>query len=59
MQVWEVNAGSNFLGQDEMTAHFGLDSGAGTIDSVVVTMLSGAVFQFPNVVRNSTLAVTD
>ena len=58
-QTWEVNAGSNFLGQDETTAHFGLGRHRGAVSSVTVTLPSGVVKVYTKVPRNSVLTVKD
>ncbi len=36
-QLWEVNAGSNFLGQDDTLAHFGLGDIGGLIDEIRIS----------------------
>ena len=41
--VREINAGSNFLSQNELTAHFGLGPDSGNIDLITVAWPSGAV----------------
>jgi hypothetical protein len=68
--VREIDAGSNFLGQNELTAHFGLgppsvlatDDGQEVdrfVDSVTIRWPSGHFQQFTNVPRNSTLIATE
>ncbi len=58
-QTHEVNTGSNFLGQDELAAHFGVGSGTAPIHSVLVSFPSGETREFADVPRNSVLQVTD
>ena len=58
-QYREVNNNSNFLGQDEVIAHFGLGAGTSSVDSVTIRMPSGTVKSFVDVPRNSVLVVTD
>ncbi|MCA9186340.1 MAG: CRTAC1 family protein [Pirellulaceae bacterium] len=41
--VWEVNAGSNFLGQNEATAHFGLGNRTDDVDLVQIRWPNGNV----------------
>ena len=57
--VREINAGSNFLSQNELTAHFGLGPDAGTIDSITVAWPSGAVQELSNVSVNQVLSVVE
>ncbi len=60
IQVREVNNNSNFLAQDEVTAHFGLGQGTQPVYKVLIRMpTTGEIRQFDNVPRNSTLTVTD
>jgi Ca2+-binding RTX toxin-like protein len=40
-QVREINAGSNFLGQDEPTVHFGLGNGVTSIHSIEIVWPNG------------------
>jgi len=54
-----VSANSNFLAQDEVTAHFGLGQGASPVATVKIRMLSGTLKVFNDVPRNSVLIVTD
>jgi hypothetical protein len=58
-QLREMSAGSNFLGQNEEVAHFGLGPFAGLVHQVTVTFPSGAVVVFDDVTPNTTLTVTD
>lgn len=53
--VREISAGSNFLSQNESTAHFGLGPNSGTIDSISVNWPSGWVQQMSNVSTNQVL----
>jgi hypothetical protein len=64
VQHWEVNGGNNFLGQDELTAHFGLGATPGRgrtprVYKVRIEMPSGAVKVFRNPRGNRTLTVFD
>lgn len=53
IRVWEVNAGSNFLGQNEKTAHFGWGDRTEPLDLVTIRWPSGVVQQFHDVPINS------
>ncbi len=59
IMVREINAGSNFLSQNELTAHFGLGPDAGTIDLVTVAWPSGAVQELSNVLANQVLNLVE
>lgn len=57
-QYWEVNAGSGYLGQSDLIAHFGLGDFTGTIDRVVVEWpVSGITQVIENVAPNALLAI--
>ena len=56
-QVEEINADSNFLGQDDATVHFGLGSGEAAVDEVAVTWLGGEVQVLSDVPRNTTISI--
>ncbi|WJW76302.1 FG-GAP-like repeat-containing protein [Thiohalobacter sp. IOR34] len=56
-QVFEFNAGSNYLGQNEMVAHFGVGSGSRAIDQVQVVWPGGALQTMTRIPRNSTLKI--
>lgn len=58
-QIREINAGSNFLGQDEMTAHFGLGTGTRPIDRVTIRWPCGIQQVFEKVPRNSVLTAVE
>jgi hypothetical protein len=59
-QTREINAGSHYLGQSELTAHFGLGSGTQPIDQVrVVWPRSGEVRILRNVARNRALTLRE
>jgi len=58
-QVREIGVGSHFLGQSELTAHFGLGPGDGPVAHVEVTWLSGSVTRRTNVPRNSVLVIRE
>ncbi len=53
--VREVRAGSNFLSQNEFTAHFGLGANAANIDRVTIAWPSGTVQELTNVSVNQLL----
>jgi hypothetical protein len=57
--VREITAGSNFLGQNELTAHFGLGPNSGLIDSISIDWPSGAVQELSNVSVNQVLSVIE
>lgn len=57
--VREINAGSNFLSQNELTAHFGLGLNAGSIDLITIHWPSGAVQALGNVSANQVLYVVE
>jgi hypothetical protein len=57
--VREINAGSNFLSQNELTAHFGLGLNSGTIDLITIVWPSGAVQQLGNVSTNQVLSLVE
>jgi len=60
VQVHEVNAGSNFLGQSETTAHFGLGESAGTVHEVRVSWpATGRSTVFRAVPKNTTLVAVE
>ena len=54
-QVRETSAGSNFLGQNEPTEHFGLGQGSEPVARVEIRWQSGHTATFLDVPRNSTL----
>jgi hypothetical protein len=57
-QTAELNAGSNFLGQNEMVAHFGLGASQPTpINSVSITWPQGQIQNMTGLDRNSTLSI--
>jgi hypothetical protein len=57
--VQEIHGGSNFLTQNELTAHFGLGSSSGSIDSVTVAWPSGAVQVLTSVAANQVLTLVE
>jgi hypothetical protein len=58
--VREVNVGSNFLGHNEVTSHFGLGAGSITVDKVnVFWPASGLRQTYVDVPINSTLAARE
>ncbi len=59
-QFIEVGARSHFLGQSELTRHFGLGAEASTIDRVAVTLrTTGMVTVLQDVPANSTIVTHD
>ncbi len=50
--VREVNVGSNFLGHNELTVHFGLGPSSGSVDQIIVAWPSGTVQQLTHVLAN-------
>jgi len=58
-QFWAVNNNSNFLAQDEVTAHFGLGPGVDPIFKVQIRMPSGILKTYNNIPRNKVLVVKD
>ncbi len=57
--VREINAGSNFLSQNELTAHFGLGPNSGMIDLVTVVWPSGAMQMLSDVSANQVLSLVE
>ncbi|MEM1335713.1 MAG: CRTAC1 family protein, partial [Actinomycetota bacterium] len=57
--VHEVTASSNFLGQDEITAHFGLGEGDAPVHEVVIDWPSGVTQTLRGVERNAELVVDE
>lgn len=58
-KILDVNAGRNFLGQNEFTAHFGLGQGHALIGLVTIEWPSGAMQQFHNVAPDTLLVVAE
>jgi hypothetical protein len=58
-QFREVDGGSNYLSQSEMTVHFGLGAFAGTIDNLTIYWPSGIVQQFFDITPNQVLAAVE
>jgi len=58
IMVREIDGGSNFLSQNEMTAHFGLGFAA-TVDQIKVEWPSGIVQNFSNISANTTLSIVE
>ena len=58
-QVWQVNGGSNFLGQDDVIAHFGLGDHLGRIHQVTIEWPSGQFQQFFDVRRDHLLVAVE
>jgi hypothetical protein len=51
-QIFEINAGSNYLGQNDKRAHFGLGDGDGIVDSISIAWPSGISQLFTDVPAN-------
>ena len=51
-QIFEINAGSNYLGQNDKRAHFGLGTSDGLVDSISIVWPSGVTQLFSNVPAN-------
>ncbi len=54
-QLREIDGGTNYLSQNQMTAHFGLGAFAGNIDNITINWPSGIVQQFFDVAPNQVL----
>jgi enediyne biosynthesis protein E4 len=54
-QLREIDGGTNYLSQNQMAAHFGLGTLAGTIDNITIYWPSGTVQQFFDVAPNQVL----
>jgi hypothetical protein len=54
-QLREIDGGSNFLSQSELTAHIGLGALAGNVDNITIYWPSGIVQQFFDVTPNQVL----
>lgn len=57
--VHEVSASSNYLAQNEITAHFGLGNAASIIDLVRIEWPSGRTSELYDVQPNQTLTVLE
>jgi hypothetical protein len=57
--VRELSGGSNFLGQNELMAHFGLGADAGAVDSITIDWPSGTVQRLSDVAVNQVIAVME
>ena len=57
--VWEVNAGTHYLSQSELTAHFGLGSEISSVDQIHILWPSGAQQMLFDVAANSELTVVE
>jgi hypothetical protein len=57
--VREISAGSNYLSQNEATAHFGLGANSVNIDLITVVWPSGAVQELSNVAPNQVLRLVE
>ncbi len=54
-QLREIDGGTNYLSQNQMTAHFGLGALVGNIDNITIYWPSGIVQQFFDVAPNQVL----
>ena len=54
-QLREIDGGTNYLSQNQTTAHFGLGAFTGMIDNITIYWPSGIVQQFFDVVPNQVL----
>jgi len=59
IQVREVGTSTHFLGQSELTAHFGLLPGTGNVASLQVAWPSGQLQILTDVTRNTTITVVE
>jgi hypothetical protein len=59
IQIREIGTSTHFLGQSELTAHFGLAPGAGPVAIVKIVWPTGQVQNLTDVARNSTLMVIE
>jgi uncharacterized protein (TIGR03382 family) len=58
--VWEISGGSNYLGQSDPTAFFGLGAGfTGTVDLVQVQWPGGVLQDFRDVAPNQLLLASE
>ena len=58
-QVQEVSGGSNFLSQNEMTAHFGLGDHEGAVDRIEIYWPSGVVQEIEGVATNTVVEAVE
>ena len=57
--VREINAGSNFLSQNDLTAHIGLGLDADPVDLITVKWPSGFIQSLSNVAANQVINLTE
>ena len=57
MLVRELRAGNNFLGQNEMTVHFGLGANAGPVAKLLIQWPNGDVQEMTDIRPNQTLVL--
>ena len=55
--VRELRAGNNFLGQNEMTVHFGLGANAGPVAKLLIQWANGDVQEMTDIRPNQTLVL--
>ncbi len=55
--VRELRAGNNFLGQNEMTVHFGLGANAGPVAKLLIQWPNGDVQEMTDIRPNQTLVL--
>ena len=51
-QTRYITGGNNYLSQNELTAHFGLGPGAGTVDQLTIRWPSGLLLEYTNLTSN-------
>jgi hypothetical protein len=59
LMVREIDGGSNYLANNELTAHFGLGPSTDPIDLVEIHWPSGVVQQLADVMPNQTIVITE
>lgn len=57
--VLEISAGSNFLSQNEFTAHFGLGLNSDVVDLVTIVWPSGVIQELSNVATNQVVKLIE
>jgi hypothetical protein len=59
VQIREIDGGSNFLGQNERTAHFGLGPNRQSVDRIVVRWPSGMAQKVDHVAVDATIEIIE
>ena len=57
--IWEINAGTTVLGQDEIIAHFGLGPAAKTVDLVTIRWPSGQIQDIREISPSTTIVARE